>query len=61
MGAVVLSTRKFWGVLTMPTVFMLLLLVAGGLAIAGMAFPNRAIPFFGAAILCAVVAFLVRT
>lgn len=41
-------------------VFTILLFVAGGLAIAGMAFPARAIPFFGAVILCAVVAFLVR-
>jgi uncharacterized membrane protein len=41
-------------------IFMILLLIAGGLAVAGMALPHRAIPFFGAALVCVVVAFLVR-
>jgi hypothetical protein len=42
------------------SIFSVLLFVAGGLAIGGLAFPARAVPFFGAAILCAVIALLVR-
>jgi hypothetical protein len=44
----------------MPSLVMVLLLIAGGFAVGGLAFPARAVPFFGVAILLAVVALLLR-
>lgn len=42
------------------SLFMILLMLAGGFAVGGLAFPARAVPFFGVAILLVVIAFLVR-
>lgn len=43
----------------MPSLFILLLLIAGGFAIGGLAFPARSTVFYGVAILPAIIAFLV--